>query len=540
MPIFKGKSAPEQNAPYTEYEFNYQPPKMRFNIWFIILVLALGVAMIASYVLPDKRTGNAAKDLQKETASILKKEAEEKKNPNDGIARFTSEEAPWLSTDNEGTIYIHPEKFKGDTLVIPAEFDGKKIHTISSDNITENNKTIKSLEIAEGIQIIKDSAFENFTSLKSVIIPKSVIHINGTAFHNTPWYEALKDEFVTVGTGVLIKYNGTDKVLQIPETISYIDGAVFKGLKTATVIELPNSAIYIGDRAFQDCEAETITGGNNITFVANNAFFGCSWIDKIDEDFATIGKGCMVKYTITDNKIRIPDTVRQITSLDLEGEGEDVTLIIGANVTRVADVNALGFVKAFKVDKNSTAFSVVSGVLYNKSETTIYRYPVYKTKKAYYAPETLRTIGEYAFAGVSLEKIELYDGVTSVNDHAFYNADNLLELDLPGTIVNLSNFAFLDCDNLKEVLLPEKLSALHYGVCQNCISLEEVLIPDSVTKINAMAFAGCEKMENLFIPKSVALVSSYFNDNTEFKLELDSQNPYLKFKDGKLVANTKK
>lgn len=540
MPLFKRRRDDDFSASFEGYVDSPTLSKSRINFWFLGLIVVLGLVLVASYILPKRRFGNAAKDLEKGNASVLKQEAEERENPNDGIPRFTSDEAPWFSSDDNGTIYLHPEKFEGEKLVIPSEFDGNKIYTVSAEGLSDENDTVTSLQIAEGIQVIEDGAFENFEALKEVTIPKTVIHINGTAFHNTPWYEGLQDEFAVVGNGVLIKYTGTDKVVLVPETVAYIDGGVFKDLSTATSIELPQSAVYIGDRAFQNCKATNVSGGDNISYIANNAFFGCDWIDEIEDDFATLGKGCMVKYTITDNTIRIPDTVRQISGLDLENSGEDVTMIIGANVLRVADIRALGFVKAFKVDKDSNVFSVVSGVLYNTNETTLYRFPVYKSKKSYYATEKLRTIGEFAFSDTSLEYVEFYDGLTTIGEKAFYNADNLAELELPGTVVKLGAHAFLDCDELEEVALPEKLSTLKYGVFKGCDSLEHVIIPESVNKILPLCFSQCESLEKLFIPKSVAQVSNYFDYKAKIELEIDPKNPYLLLEDGKLSPRAKK
>ena len=215
-------------------------------------------------------------------------------------------------------------------------------------------------------------------------------------------------------------------------------------------------------------------------------------------------------------------------------------MIIGSGVTRVADIRQLGFVKAFKVDKDSAVFSAVSGVLYNANETTLYRYPVYKTKKSFYASETLTSIGEYAFADTSLENIELYDGITSVGKFAFSNADNLTELELPGTVTTLQAHAFYDCDDLIEIALPEKLTKLKYGLFKGCNSLEDVFIPERVTKILPLCFSECESLEKLFIPQSVAQVSSYFDYKSNISLELDQKNQYFKLEDGKLIRKAKK
>lgn len=46
--------------------------------------------------------------------------------------------------------------------------------------------------------------------------------------YGTPWYQGLKDEFVIVGDGVLIKYNGTKSGVILPDNVKAIGGTAFR------------------------------------------------------------------------------------------------------------------------------------------------------------------------------------------------------------------------------------------------------------------------------------------------------------------------
>ena len=56
----------------------------------------------------------------------------------------------------------------------------------------------------------------NMTDIINIIIPDTVSHIGYNAFKEQ-WYENLNDEFVIAGDKVLIKYNGTERNVEIPK-----------------------------------------------------------------------------------------------------------------------------------------------------------------------------------------------------------------------------------------------------------------------------------------------------------------------------------
>ncbi len=68
-----------------------------------------------------------------------------------------------------------------------------------------------------------------------------------------------------------------------------------------------------------------------------------------------------------------------------------------------------------------------------------YREPLLKT---YEWPEGVESVGKFAFARSGLEKIEIPDGVTTIEDGAFYHCDNLREVILPESVTEIGEHAF--------------------------------------------------------------------------------------------------
>lgn len=84
-------------------------------------------------------------------------------------------------------------------------------------------KELRTVCFEEGVDQIAFDAFEGCVNLEYVSIPSSVKRIGLHAFRGTPWFERQNDEFVVVGDGILIRYNGTNQTeITIPENIKSV------------------------------------------------------------------------------------------------------------------------------------------------------------------------------------------------------------------------------------------------------------------------------------------------------------------------------
>lgn len=106
------------------------------------------------------------------------------------------------------------------------------------DTVTEIGKfafarsNLKKIEIPQGVTKIGYAAFYHCDNLEEVVIPDTVTEVDAQAFSKTKWMEnwlQSGEEFLIVGDGVLIAYNGTDTEVTIPDEVKYICEEVFGG-----------------------------------------------------------------------------------------------------------------------------------------------------------------------------------------------------------------------------------------------------------------------------------------------------------------------
>lgn len=499
----------------------------------VIIAISVIVFSLVAFM-PKRTTGNANK-LTSSVTAALAQEQTAKNADKTKISSATTYTAPWFSLDGSKIVF-HNDAFSGTTLLIPQEFDGTEITEIDGISFSANNNEITDLEIPASVQSVESGAFENFTALKNVVIPKTVKHIAGTAFKNTPWYKNIKDEFYLCGDGILIKYGGDKSDITVPDGVKYLDCAVFSGNKEVTSVTLPDSVVYIGESVFKESGLKTFTPSPNITYVANDAFFDCEYTENSTEDFIVIGKGCMIKYTVSGGTLRIPDNVRQISGLQLNESGKNVTMYIGKNVEKVADVKQLGYVKKFAVFSGNSNFSTVDGALYNKAKTTLYRYPVYKDTEKYVSPEKLKVISPRAFYGCTLKSAEISTKVYSVGEEAFKNCVNLTEIDLPDSVVNLGAGAFEGCKSLTGAYLSENLFSVPRAAFKNCENLKNITFPDSIKYLRAESFENCKELKEVYIGENMRFVALNAFENCNANFSVSEKNVVIKIKNSKPVT----
>lgn len=173
------------------------------------------------------------------------------------------------------------------------------------------NRTIESVRFPSGVKEIGGYAFSECDKLKNVIIPDKTESIGGNAFEGTEWLENKTDEFVIVGNGVLIDYNGNGKKVKIPDGV--VEVASFCNDMNVEEVVYSESVKRIGDYAFANTSLKTVTIPDSITIIGKNAFDTCLELEKI-----TFGGNLEVigDYAFTGcqklTEINIPENVKKI------------------------------------------------------------------------------------------------------------------------------------------------------------------------------------------------------------------------------------
>ena len=117
-------------------------------------------------------------------------------------------------------------------------------------------------------------------------------------------------------------------------------------------------------------------------------------------------------------------------------------------------------------------------------------------------------VGNDVFRGMlsdEVKEIILPDTVTSVGDYAFYECIGV-KITVQGALTRVGEFAFGGCDALGAITLGEGLEEISFGAFSGCTALREIRLPASVTTVCENAFEECEALETVMLYASTVSV----------------------------------
>lgn len=162
-----------------------------------------------------------------------------------------------------------------------------------------------------------------------------------------------------------------------------------------------------------------------------------------------------------------------------------------------------------------------------------------------YIPETVESIGEYAYAetanltgNVSIPKntaiigdcaflksafdgtLTLEEGIRSIGESAFAHCTKVQgDLVIPNSVITLGIYAFAHSAFTGSLIMGKGLVKISTSAFQYCKFKGKIMIGENVVTIGDSAFRGCSGFtDNLIIPDKVETIGIYaFNDCTGFK-----------------------
>ena len=98
---------------------------------------------------------------------------------------------------------------------------------------------------------------------------------------------------------------------------------------------------------------------------------------------------------------------------------------------------------------------------------------------------------------LSIKKVVINNGVTSIGDYAFYECEGLTNVTIPNSVKSIEYKAFYGCTGLTSVTIPNSVKSIGEGAFTVCSGLTSVTIPNSVTSIGLGAFSHCTGLTSI-------------------------------------------
>ena len=129
-------------------------------------------------------------------------------------------------------------------------------------------------------------------------------------------------------------------------------------------------------------------------------------------------------------------------------------------------------------------------------------------------PGSVKTMGFWAFAESGLTSATVCEGVTYLEQGAFYYCKNLTSVSLPYSLKSIGKQAFENCEALPSIKLNYGLEHIGEMAFIECLSLTSITIPSSVTTMDVDAFEDCKNLYSAYV--SGKLISTYTDISKRF------------------------
>ena len=315
------------------------------------------------------------------------------------------------------------------------------------------------------------------------------------------------------GNVIITGYTGSDKVLNIPQTL---DG------KTVTGV------MALGE---QLCDVEELSIPDSVTMIGLEIFDYAEQMKKLHlgagvQNINTADTWAMTKLeTITVSAsnpyLTAVDGVvydKAVTTLKAYPQNKQNTHVIPDSVTDISEIfDEWGTYWGANVQTGAGTpeYKTVDGVVYNKDMTMVYS--VSKEKTTYVMPDSVTDIGRLAFAKSNLETVTISPNVTEIAYGTFL-LSKVKYVSIPASVNYIGPLAFDECyqEMTLDVASVEAWCAVMvddvpdggWNLAVKGEKVTDLVIPNVVEVIYRSAFRNA-KLKSVTIPASVKEIQYY-------------------------------
>jgi hypothetical protein len=325
---------------------------------------------------------------------------------------------------------------------------------------------IVSISVGSDVTGISYAAFQNLTSLESITLPKTITSIGDYTFLNVPNLTSITVESGNTNysskdgilfsqiTNTLCVYPAgkTQTSYMIPNGVRIIGSGAFNSATYLKSLTIPISVISLGQGIFTNTTIQTIifTPGSQLTSITASAFSFAIGLMSINIPLSVTSIGDSAFHgAFSLPSITIPSSVTSIGASAFQNATSLKSITIPALVTSIG-LNAFTnttSLTAITVDLNNNYYSSdnISGILFNKSKTTLIQYPAGNTRNSYTIPISVTSVGVSAFQNATyLTSLIFTTGslITRIEANAFQDTTSLTSIELPSSVTSIGSNAF--------------------------------------------------------------------------------------------------
>ena len=360
----------------------------------------------------------------------------------------------------------------------------------------------------EGYEVVSigGEAFLDNTALRSITLPDTVSGIYKAAFKGT---SNLKSITIPANVSVIESEafygSGIESItFAAGSKLSSIGTSAFENTAKLAAVTIPNSVKQIREKTFYESGIRSITLSDSITEIGRFSFAE-SKLESVSIP-ASVRDIAYHAFQNTDALEGVTFASESAKAALATSDSEAGKLMIRdeafyhsglKTVSIPAYVNYIGnlvfsnchALTDISVSGENSFYASLNGVLYDKALKKLITCPAGKTG-SYTVSSNVETFAFGAFEGSQLTVITIPEqsNLITIGYRAFYDCDNLTTINIPDSVQSIEYYAFANCDNLEKVTI------------------------NSTSRLGGIysgAFYNCSKLSSIVISDGVLEISDY-------------------------------
>ena len=359
------------------------------------------------------------------------------------------------------------------------------------DSLFENNTFVKSVYLPNSVIKIDNNVFKD-SNIEVVDIKADSISVGNYAFYGLKDLKVISTKINKVGEYAFYNCYSLDNI-QLSNSLTEIGQYAFANNSRLKNISIPTTVIEIGKYAFSNTSIDEVIIPNGIEEIKEGTFYDCTNLSSL---------------TIPNGVKRIDDKAFQysiLTSLYIPSSVEYISSTSFSDISSYTEIS---------VDSNNAHYKSKDNTLIEKETDKLILGTIDSTSNGYYAtiPDNVKIIGERAFANrkkMTIVNVDIPQGVTTIEDNAFYNLIGLSKLVIPKSVTSFAESAI---NNPRPDILTIWLysdSVVKTIVDNNDISYRTIDPFNTKVNLDKTNYKALEKIDRT----NLSIVNSYHEKN---------------------------
>ncbi|EAX92799.1 surface antigen BspA-like [Trichomonas vaginalis G3] len=354
---------------------------------------------------------------------------------------------------------IGSDAFKGKNLISSFVFTYDSALTQINSGAFSDCRSATFVNLPNTISSIGEKSFLNCNQLQSLVFTSSLKTLSSSSFSGCKFLREvhIEDSKITsLPDSCFMNCNSLSSII-IPNTVTEINSLCFYLCTSLSKVEFGTSVKSIGQSSFQQCNLAKVDMHmcKSLINISDYAFYNNTNLDIVvlPDNIERFGAYSFSRTSLTN--MTIPTHLVNLGPYSFSEchQLESLTIPSDSSLT-TSGIGIGSFKNCFRISSiscESERFSIFSGALFNKQQTSLILFPPASSISFFSLPPTTQIISEGAFMSC-FNLVSIFipsNSLSLISNNAFEGCSSLSWINIPICVSDIGEDAFIGCTSLR-------------------------------------------------------------------------------------------